>query len=49
VRRNDRLSWRVPHLRGGSHLGVLKSRTVEWRFDSHKSQRNERNSRGSTP
>jgi hypothetical protein len=49
VRRNDRLSWRVPHLRGGSHMGVLKSRTVEWRIDSHKSQRSERNSRGSTP
>jgi hypothetical protein len=49
VRRNDRLSWRVPHLRGGSHIGVLKSRTVEWRFDSGKTQRRERNSRGSTP
>jgi hypothetical protein len=49
VRRNDRLSRRVPHLRGGSHTGVLKSRTVEWRIDSHKSQRSERNSRGSTP
>jgi hypothetical protein len=49
VRRNDRLSWRVPHLRGKSHAGVLKSRTVEWRFDGCQSQRSERSSRGSTP
>lgn len=49
VRRNDRLSWRVPHLRGGCHAGALKSRTVEWRFDSRNAQRSERNTRGSTP
>jgi len=49
VRRNDRLIWRVPHLRGRSHEGVLKSRTVEWRFDAGKAQRGERSSRGSTP
>jgi hypothetical protein len=49
VRRNDRLIWRVPHLRGRSHAGVLKSRTVEWRFDAGKAQRSERSSRGSTP
>jgi hypothetical protein len=49
VRRNDRLIWRVPHLRGRSHAGVLKSRTVEWRFDVGNAQRSERNSRGSTP
>jgi hypothetical protein len=46
VRRNDRLIWRVPHLRGRSHAGVLESRTVEWRFDAGKAQRSER---GSTP
>jgi hypothetical protein len=46
VRRNDRLIWRVPHLRGRSHAGVLKSRTVEWRFEAGKVQRSER---GSTP
>jgi hypothetical protein len=28
---------------------VLKSRTVEWRFDVGNAQRSERNSRGSTP
>jgi len=48
VRRNDRLIWRVPHLRGRSHAGVLKSRTVEWRFEGN-AQRSERSSRGSTP
>lgn len=49
VRRNDRLIWRVPHLRGRSHAGTLKSRTVEWRFEAGQSQRAERSSRGSTP
>jgi hypothetical protein len=49
VRRNDRLIWRVPHLRGRPHAGVLKSRTVEWRFDTGEAQRAERSSRGSTP
>jgi hypothetical protein len=49
VRRKDRLIWRVPHLRGRSSAGVLKSRTVEWRFDVGKPQRSERNSRGSLP
>jgi hypothetical protein len=49
VRRNDRLIWRVPHLRGRSHAGVLKSRTVEWRFDARNAQGSERSSRGSTP
>jgi hypothetical protein len=49
VRRNDRLIWRVPHLRGRSNAGVLKSRTVEWRFEPGKTQRSERSSRGSTP
>jgi hypothetical protein len=34
VRRNDRLIWRVPHLRGKTAAGVIKSRTVEWRFDA---------------
>jgi hypothetical protein len=48
VRRHDRLIWRVPHLRGKSQAGVLKSRTVEWRFEG-KAQRSVRSSRGSTP
>jgi hypothetical protein len=34
VRRNDRLIWRVPHLRGKPEAGSVKSRTVEWRFDA---------------
>jgi hypothetical protein len=33
VRRNDRLIWRVPHMRGKTNAGIVKSRTVEWRFD----------------
>ena len=49
VRRNDRLIWRVPHLRGRSHAGTLKSRTVEWRFQAAHAQPAERSSRGSTP
>ena len=49
VRRNDRLIWRVPHLRGKSAAGVIKSRTVEWRFDAGSAQGRERSSRGSTP
>jgi hypothetical protein len=49
VRRNDRLIWRVPHLRGKTEAGVIKSRTVEWRFDKSASQRRERSSLGSVP
>jgi hypothetical protein len=49
VRRNDRLIWRVPHLRGRSQAGTLKSRTVEWRFEAGNAQGAERSSRGSTP
>ena len=47
VRRNNRLFWRVPHVRGKSNAGFLKSRTVVWRFDA--AQRRERSTRGSTP
>jgi hypothetical protein len=49
VRRNDQLIWRVPHLRGRSHAGMVKSRTVEWRFEAAQAQRAERSSRGSMP
>jgi hypothetical protein len=49
MRRNDRLIWRVPHLRGRTEAGVIKSRTVEWRFDKSTSQRRERSSLGSAP
>lgn len=49
VRRNDRWIWRVPHLRGKTAAGVVKSRTVEWRFDNSAAHRRERSSRGSTP
>jgi hypothetical protein len=49
VRRNDRLIWRVPHLRGKSETGIIKSRTVEWRFDKGTAQRRERSALGSTP
>jgi hypothetical protein len=49
MRRNDRLIWRVPHMRGKTDAGVIKSRTVEWRFDKGTGQRRERSSLGSTP
>jgi hypothetical protein len=49
VRRNDRLIWRVPHLRGKTDAGIVKSRTVEWRFDQGAAQRRERSAFGSTP
>lgn len=49
VRRNDRLIWRVPHLRGRADAGIVKSRTVEWRFDDGGNQRRERNCLGSMP
>lgn len=49
MRRNDRLIWRVPHLRGRSKASAVSSRTVVWRFDSGETQRRERSSRGSTP
>jgi hypothetical protein len=39
----------VPHLRGKTDAGVVKSRTVEWRFDTGESQGRERSAWGSTP
>ena len=33
VRRRNELFWRMPHLRGNSRAGVLKSRTVTWAFE----------------
>ena len=33
VRRGNQLFWRVPHLRGSAHWGVVRSRTVVWTFD----------------
>jgi len=33
VRRRNELFWRVPHLRGNSSAGVLRTRTVTWAFD----------------
>lgn len=32
ARRGDRVFWRLPHLRGSSHLGVVRSRTVQLSF-----------------
>lgn len=49
VRRSDRLIWRVPHLRGKAAAGVIKSRTVEWRFDKSAAHSRERSALGSTP
>ncbi|MEP6549255.1 MAG: hypothetical protein ABJD53_17485 [Gammaproteobacteria bacterium] len=49
IRRNDRLFWRVPHLRGNADAGIIKSRTVEWRFDQGATQRRKRSSLGSMP
>ena len=34
VRREDRIFWRVPHLRGCVHRGVIRSRTVCLQFSS---------------
>jgi len=33
VRRGNQLFWRVPHLRGCAHSGVVRSRTVTWTID----------------
>ncbi len=33
VRRGSQLFWRVPHLRGSSRSGVIRSRTVTWTLD----------------
>jgi hypothetical protein len=49
VRRSDRLIWRVPHLRGKAAAGIIKSRTVEWRFDKSAAYCPERSALGSTP
>ena len=32
ARRGDQVFWRVPHLRGSAHLGVVRSRTVQLSF-----------------
>jgi hypothetical protein len=34
VRRDDRVFWRTPHLRGNAHRGVVRSRTVCLSFSS---------------
>ena len=33
VRRGSQLFWRVPHLRGSRHAGVVRTRTVTWTMD----------------
>jgi hypothetical protein len=33
VRRGSQLFWRVPHLRGNSRSGVVRTRTVTWTID----------------
>jgi hypothetical protein len=33
VRRGSQLFWRVPHLRGSTRSGVIRSRTVTWTLD----------------
>jgi hypothetical protein len=32
VRRDNRIFWRTPHLRGSALAGLVKSRTVQWEF-----------------
>jgi hypothetical protein len=49
VRRDNQLFWRVPHLRGTATAGVVKSRTVVWRFDAGSAGRVDRDSSGSVP
>jgi len=33
VRRDSKLFWRVPHLRGSARAGSIRTRTVTWLFD----------------
>ncbi len=33
VRRGSALFWRVPHLRGSAHSGMVRARTVTWTFE----------------
>jgi hypothetical protein len=33
VRRGSKLFWRVPHMRGNSRSGTIRTRTVTWQFD----------------
>ena len=40
VRRGSQVFWRVPHLRGSSRSGVIRSRTVTWTFDRGSSVTN---------
>jgi len=35
VRRGSQLFWRVPHLRGSSRAGVVRTRTVTWTLNQH--------------
>ena len=39
VRRGSQIFWRVPHLRGSAHPGMVRSRTVTWTFDGAMSGR----------
>jgi hypothetical protein len=34
VRRDNKLFWRVPHLRGSARAGSIRTRTVTWLFDT---------------
>jgi hypothetical protein len=38
VRRGSQISWRVPHLRGNSRSGVVRTRTVTWTVESSPGQ-----------
>ena len=38
VRRGSQISWRVPHLRGNSRSGVVRTRTVTWSVESSPGQ-----------
>ena len=33
VRRGGQVFWRIPHMRGSAHRGVVRTRTVTWSFD----------------
>jgi hypothetical protein len=37
VRRGSQLFWRVPHLRGSAHAGVVRTRTVTWTLEAPQS------------
>jgi hypothetical protein len=36
VRRGNKIFWRIPHLRGNSRAGAIRTRTVTWTVGESK-------------